>query len=104
MRKVALTKAEDNCLRSGDVVQLFGPHTKGVLAFNVNEAILGEETYAVTSSPQHHPALRNAFTIETVDCNESGLVCYGDKIRLTSNVDNTKVLPNLGRSTSRASH
>ena len=51
MRQVGLTKAEDGCVKEGDCIQLFSKHTSGVLAFNINEAILGEETYAVTTSP-----------------------------------------------------
>lgn len=47
----------------GDVVQLENGQTEGILAFNINESILGEETYAVTSTPQKQTALRNAFTI-----------------------------------------
>ena len=71
---------------------LFGHHTNGVLAYNVNEAILGEETYAVTSSPEHHPALRNAFSVEIASETGSATVCYGDQIRLTSHINDKKVI------------
>lgn len=37
-------------MSAGDHVQFQNNHTQTVLAYNVNEAILGEETYAVTST------------------------------------------------------
>lgn len=40
--------------------------THGVLAYNVNEGILGEETYAVTTSKNLEPSLRNVFRIGSV--------------------------------------
>lgn len=60
---VLLSKGESPQVGYGEVVQLESVNTGGVLAYNVNEPILGEETYAVTSSLTKKPALRNAFTI-----------------------------------------
>ncbi len=91
MRQVGLSIAEDASIQEGNVIQLFSNHTQGVLAFNINEAILGEETYAVTSSPQRQPALRNAFRIELAGESPSTNICYGDKIRLTCHANERKV-------------
>ena len=41
----------------------FNPKTKGVLAYNINENILGEETYAVTTCPKADPVLRNVYKL-----------------------------------------
>lgn len=60
---VRLTKAEVMEVNFGDVVQFESVNTGGVLAYNMNEPILAEETYAVTTSLTKKPALRNAFTI-----------------------------------------
>jgi hypothetical protein len=76
----------------GDVVQLESQHTGGVLAYNVNEPILGEETYAVTSSLSKKAALRNTFAIEVVGDSPSTVLSFGDKIRLTATVNGRKVL------------
>ena len=100
--KISLTKQNGNEVNYGDVVQLESAHTGGVLAFNVNEAILGEETYAVTTSLNKAPALRNAFTIEIVNDSPRSVICFGDKIRLTATVNGRKVCNGKFSSTFKA--
>lgn len=68
--------------------------TEGVLAFNVNEAILGEETYAVTTAKNLAAVLRNTVQVEPVTEAQSGNVRYGDKVRFVTYVNNSKVLVN----------
>lgn len=75
----------------GDNIQLYSACTEGVLAFNINEAILGEETYAVTTSRQVQPVLRNVLTVEYVGDNVPECIRYGDKIRLAAQAGNRKV-------------
>jgi hypothetical protein len=87
---VSLSK-DDGQLRLGDSFQLLNPYTQGILAYNVNEPILGEETYAVTTTPQTQPALRNVLTIESAVEGGSEVVRYGDKVRLTATVNGRKV-------------
>lgn len=100
---VALSKGDGRTEVSyGEVVQLESANTGGVLAYNVNEPILGEETYAVTSSLSKKPALRNAFTIEALGESQSSVLCFGDKIRLTTTVNGRKVAFPLFSSTCKA--
>lgn len=48
----------------------------------MNESILGEETYAVTTSKNMKPALRNVFRLAYAGDEETdGILRYGDKIR-----------------------
>lgn len=53
-----------------------------MLSFNINESILGEETYAVSTSKALSPSLRNVFRISTVNPVTDDIVRYGDKIRI----------------------
>ena len=94
MLKVQLTPNVDGLLHWGDWVLLQSLFTEGVLSFNVNEAILGEETYAVTTSRNLVPILRNTFQVEPVSESESGVVRYGDKVRFVTYVNDTKVIDN----------
>ena len=53
------------------------------ITFNINEDILGEETYAVTATKDLKPSLRNIFMIcYAGDENSDGILRYGDKIRI----------------------
>ena len=61
--QVSLTPNLDGLLHYGDWILLNNLNTEAVLAYNINEAILGEETYAVTTSKNNKPALRNAFQV-----------------------------------------
>lgn len=65
--KVPLTRSVDGLLRFGDCVMLGSVCTEGVLAFNCNEAILGEETYAVTTARSVAPVLRNTWQVVPVE-------------------------------------
>lgn len=69
-------------MRFGDTICLGNEATQAVLSFNINEQILGEDTYAVTTSKTLTPSLRNVFTV--VAASEAGdkFVRYGEKIRL----------------------
>ena len=78
-------------MRWGDAVIMWNFHTEAVLAFNVNEAILGEETYAVTTSKNTAPVLRNTFVIEPVAETGCPTIRYGDKVRFVTYVNNAKV-------------
>ena len=78
-------------MRWGDAVIVWNFHTEAVLAFNVNEAILGEETYAVTTSKNTAPVLRNTFCIEPVAETGCPTIRYGDKVRFVTYINNTKV-------------
>jgi hypothetical protein len=62
-----------------------------VLAYNPAEPILGEESYAVTTSHENKPALRNVFTIELAQEDQNDYFRFGDKIRLTTQINNRKV-------------
>ena len=53
-----------SAIKVDDSIQLQSNFTNAVLAFNISESILGEESYAVTTSLNHQPVLRNVFTIE----------------------------------------
>ena len=61
------------------------------MAFNIYEAINGEETYAVTTSKNAQPLLRNTFQIEAVNESDSNVVRYGDKVRFVAYVNDKKV-------------
>ena len=72
-------------------MELGNDHIQGVLSFNINEQILTEETYAVTTSKSIAPSLRNVFRIvPTIEC-EGDLLKYGDKIRFECQAGDKKV-------------
>lgn len=62
-----------------------------MLAFNINEVILGEETYAVTTSKSLAPSLRNVFTLVKVSETGDNCVRYGDKFRIQTEAGGKKV-------------
>lgn len=85
-----VSKSEDGVLHFGQTVLLANKLTEGVLSFNPNDKIIGEDAFAVTTSrSEDGPALRNVFAVEHLTNPESKeVVKYGDKFRLVA------VLPN----------
>lgn len=63
-----------------------------MLSFNIDEPITGEQTYAVTTSKNLVPVLRNTFQVEPVGQYDSGIVRYGDKVRFVTYVNDKKVI------------
>jgi hypothetical protein len=86
-----LTADEDGLIRFGDSISVGNEWTRGVLSFNINEPILGEETYAVTTSASLAPSLRNVFSFASTSNTESNVLHYGDTVRLVAEVGDKKV-------------
>lgn len=76
-----LSVSEDGLVHYGDYVELGNEHTKAVLSFNINEPIMSEETYAVTTSKSLPPSVRNVFRIIPANETEGATLKYGDKVR-----------------------
>lgn len=86
-----LSTSTDEYVHLGDYVELGNDHTEAVLSFNINEQILSEECYAVSTSKAIAPSLRNVFRIVGCDSSEGGLLNYGGKIRLECEAGDKKV-------------
>ena len=78
-------------LKLGESIQLENVHTQSMLAFNIGEAILGEETYAVTTTQEKKPELRNVFSVELAQEEHVDYIRFADKIRLATHIGNRKV-------------
>lgn len=69
--------------------------TKGVLSFNLNEKIIGDDAYAVTTSLSvEGPCLRNVFRLESLEADTKlaqKAVGYGEKFRIVAEFDSRKV-------------
>jgi hypothetical protein len=87
-----LTEYGDGLIRFGDLISLGSERTHGVLSFNINEPILGEETYAVTTSKNLSPSLRNVFSFLLVGNAKDNILVFGQQFRLCTEAGDKKVL------------